>query len=71
MLLFSPGLCKIQFIKSLNLNGIGRLKCIIYIKLCFLAGRIARTYSEKCLDILTGLLALKQEHITSGKKERF
>ncbi|RXN35087.1 AP-4 complex subunit beta-1 isoform X3 [Labeo rohita] len=31
-------------------------------------GRIARTYSEKCLDILTGLLALKQDHITSEEE---
>ncbi|XP_041052158.1 AP-4 complex subunit beta-1 isoform X2 [Carcharodon carcharias] len=30
-------------------------------------GRIARTYSEKCMVILTGLLGLKQEHITSGE----
>lgn len=29
-------------------------------------GRIGRTYTEKCLEILTGLLALKQEHITSA-----
>ncbi|XP_076874981.1 AP-4 complex subunit beta-1 isoform X2 [Brachyhypopomus gauderio] len=28
-------------------------------------GRIGRTYTEKCLDILTGLLALKQDHVTS------
>lgn len=31
------------------------------------AGRIGRSYSDRCLEILTGLLALKQEHITSGK----
>lgn len=36
--------------------------------LLFSEGHIGRTYSEKCLDILTGLLGLKQEHITSGKK---
>ncbi|XP_060794576.1 AP-4 complex subunit beta-1 isoform X2 [Neoarius graeffei] len=29
-------------------------------------GRIGQTYTEKCLEILTGLLALKQEHITSA-----
>lgn len=29
-------------------------------------GRIGRSYSDRCLHILTGLLALKQEHITSG-----
>eukprot|EP00062_Callorhinchus_milii_P009428 gi/632953230/ref/XP_007892303.1/ PREDICTED: AP-4 complex subunit beta-1 [Callorhinchus milii] len=34
-------------------------------------GRIARTYSEKCVDILTGLLALKQEHITSAVVQTF
>lgn len=31
------------------------------------AGRIGRSHSDRCLEILTGLLALKQEHITSGK----
>uniref|UniRef100_A0A8C2D5I5 Adaptor related protein complex 4 subunit beta 1 n=1 Tax=Cyprinus carpio TaxID=7962 RepID=A0A8C2D5I5_CYPCA len=34
-------------------------------------GRIARTYSEKCLDILTGLLGLKQDHITSAVIQTF
>ncbi|XP_072552519.1 AP-4 complex subunit beta-1 isoform X2 [Salminus brasiliensis] len=34
-------------------------------------GRIGRTYTEKCLDILTGLLALKQEHITSAVIQTF
>lgn len=34
-------------------------------------GRIGRTYSEKCLDILTGLLALKQDHITSAVIQTF
>ncbi|XP_070825507.1 AP-4 complex subunit beta-1 [Chaetodon trifascialis] len=29
-------------------------------------GRIGRSYSDCCLEILTGLLALKQEHITSA-----
>ncbi|XP_056241772.1 AP-4 complex subunit beta-1 [Seriola aureovittata] len=29
-------------------------------------GRIGRSYSDKCLEILTGLLGLKQEHITSA-----
>uniref|UniRef100_A0A4W4FFH2 Beta-adaptin appendage C-terminal subdomain domain-containing protein n=1 Tax=Electrophorus electricus TaxID=8005 RepID=A0A4W4FFH2_ELEEL len=29
-------------------------------------GHIGRTYTEKCLDILTGLLALQQEHVTSA-----
>ncbi|XP_059911437.1 AP-4 complex subunit beta-1 isoform X2 [Gadus macrocephalus] len=28
-------------------------------------GRIGRSYSDQCLEILTGLLGLKQEHITS------
>ena len=43
---------------------------IVNLTICtlFSVGRIGRTYSEKCLDILTGLLGLKQEHITSGKK---
>lgn len=41
------------------------ISCVV---LCGLgAGRIGRSYSDRCLDILTGLLALKQEHITSGK----
>lgn len=31
------------------------------------SGRVGRSYSDRCLEILTGLLALKQEHITSGK----
>ncbi|XP_062397535.1 AP-4 complex subunit beta-1 isoform X1 [Sardina pilchardus] len=34
-------------------------------------GHIGRTYSEKCLDILTGLLGLKQEHITSAVVQTF
>ncbi|XP_067913144.1 AP-4 complex subunit beta-1 isoform X1 [Heterodontus francisci] len=34
-------------------------------------GRIARTYSEKCVVILTGLLGLKQEHITSAVIQTF
>ncbi|XP_054645096.1 AP-4 complex subunit beta-1 isoform X2 [Dunckerocampus dactyliophorus] len=29
-------------------------------------GRIGRSYSDRCLKILTGLLGLKQEHITSA-----
>uniref|UniRef100_A0A3Q1JRF2 AP complex subunit beta n=1 Tax=Anabas testudineus TaxID=64144 RepID=A0A3Q1JRF2_ANATE len=29
-------------------------------------GRIGRSYSDRCLGILTGLLGLKQEHITSA-----
>ncbi|KAG8002409.1 AP-4 complex subunit beta-1 [Nibea albiflora] len=29
-------------------------------------GRIGRSYSDSCLQILTGLLALKQDHITSA-----
>ncbi|XP_067096138.1 AP-4 complex subunit beta-1 [Osmerus mordax] len=29
-------------------------------------GRIGRSYSDRCLDILTDLLRLKQEHITSA-----
>lgn len=31
-----------------------------------LSGRIGRSYSDKCLEILTGLLGLKQDQITSG-----
>lgn len=31
------------------------------------AGNIARTYTEQCVGILTELLGLQQEHITSGK----
>ncbi|TRY71445.1 hypothetical protein DNTS_010933 [Danionella cerebrum] len=34
-------------------------------------GRIARTYTEKCLEILTGLLSLKQDHITSAVIQAF
>jgi len=46
------------------------LQNVLYYVQCFsFQGRIARTYSEKCLDILTGLLALKQDHITSGMRE--
>ena len=30
------------------------------------AGNIARTYTEQCVGILTELLGLQQEHITSG-----
>lgn len=30
------------------------------------AGSIARTYTEQCVGILTELLRLQQEHITSG-----
>ncbi|XP_011618067.2 AP-4 complex subunit beta-1 isoform X2 [Takifugu rubripes] len=29
-------------------------------------GRVGRSYSDRCLEILTGLLVLKQEHITSA-----
>ncbi|XP_047426952.1 AP-4 complex subunit beta-1 [Mugil cephalus] len=29
-------------------------------------GRIGRSYSDRCLEILTGLLGLKQDHITSA-----
>eukprot|EP00064_Thunnus_orientalis_P003663 superscaffoldBa00000310_g3674 len=29
-------------------------------------GRIGRSYSDRCLEILTGLLGLKQEHVTSA-----
>lgn len=31
------------------------------------SGRVGRSYSDPCLEILTGLLALKQDHITAGK----
>ncbi|XP_066528675.1 AP-4 complex subunit beta-1 isoform X2 [Hoplias malabaricus] len=34
-------------------------------------GRIGRTYTDHCLEILTGLLALKQEHITSAVLQTF
>uniref|UniRef100_A0A8C6UYS2 Adaptor related protein complex 4 subunit beta 1 n=1 Tax=Neogobius melanostomus TaxID=47308 RepID=A0A8C6UYS2_9GOBI len=34
-------------------------------------GRIGRSYSDKCLDILTGLLGLRQEHITSAVVQTF
>lgn len=34
-------------------------------------GRIGRSYSDKCLEILTGLLGLKQEHITSAVVQTF
>nr|XP_005987675.1 PREDICTED: AP-4 complex subunit beta-1 isoform X2 [Latimeria chalumnae] len=37
----------------------------------FAIGQIARTYSEKCVDILTGLLGLKQEHIASAVVQTF
>jgi len=32
------------------------------------AGNIARTYTEQCVGILTELLGLQQEHITSGDR---
>lgn len=41
------------------------LSCVILS--AFVPGRIGRSYNDKCLEILTGLLGLKQEHITSGK----
>lgn len=41
------------------------ISCVILWGLA--AGRIGRSYSDRCLEILTGLLGLKQEHITSGK----
>ncbi|KAG9485546.1 hypothetical protein GDO78_008558, partial [Eleutherodactylus coqui] len=37
----------------------------------FAIGRIARTYSEKCVKILAGLLDYKQEHITSAVMQTF
>ncbi|KAM4796727.1 AP-4 complex subunit beta-1 isoform 2-T2 [Rhinophrynus dorsalis] len=37
----------------------------------FAIGRIARTYSEKCVKILAGLLEFKQEHITSAVIQTF
>ena len=39
---------------------------IVFICLSWCSGRIGRSYSDQCLEILTGLLGLKQEHITSG-----
>lgn len=35
------------------------------------SGRIGRTYSERGLAILTGLLGLRQEHITSGRRSHW
>ncbi|KAG8450939.1 hypothetical protein GDO86_003281 [Hymenochirus boettgeri] len=37
----------------------------------FAIGRIARTYSEKCVSILSGLLEFKQEHIASAVIQTF
>ncbi|KAM4700445.1 AP-4 complex subunit beta-1 isoform 2-T3 [Discoglossus pictus] len=37
----------------------------------FAIGRIARMYSEKCVEILAGLLEFKQEHITSAVIQTF
>ncbi|KAM5181372.1 AP-4 complex subunit beta-1 isoform 1-T3 [Mantella aurantiaca] len=37
----------------------------------FAIGRIARTYSERCVKILAGLLEFKQEHITSAVIQTF
>ncbi|XP_071993740.1 AP-4 complex subunit beta-1 isoform X1 [Engystomops pustulosus] len=37
----------------------------------FAIGRIARTYSEKCVKILAGLLEYKQEHISSAVMQTF
>ncbi|KAJ8258019.1 hypothetical protein GJAV_G00192260 [Gymnothorax javanicus] len=37
----------------------------------FAVGRIGRMYSERCLSILTGLLGLKQDHITSAVVQTF
>ncbi|XP_061114245.1 AP-4 complex subunit beta-1 isoform X1 [Conger conger] len=37
----------------------------------FAVGRIGRTYSERCLSILTGLLGLRQDHITSAVVQTF
>ncbi|XP_069489470.1 AP-4 complex subunit beta-1 isoform X2 [Ambystoma mexicanum] len=37
----------------------------------FAIGSIARTYNEKCVDILTGLLELQHEHITSAVIQTF
>ncbi|XP_035237295.1 AP-4 complex subunit beta-1 [Anguilla anguilla] len=37
----------------------------------FAVGRIGRTYSERCLGILTGLLGLRQDHITSAVVQTF
>nr|XP_015197619.1 PREDICTED: AP-4 complex subunit beta-1 [Lepisosteus oculatus] len=37
----------------------------------FALGRIGRTYSEKCLNVLTGLQGLRQEHITSAVVQTF
>ncbi|KAG2467658.1 AP4B1 protein, partial [Polypterus senegalus] len=34
----------------------------------FAIGRIGQNYSEKCMSILTSLLGLKQEHITSAEE---
>ncbi|XP_028652306.2 AP-4 complex subunit beta-1 isoform X2 [Erpetoichthys calabaricus] len=37
----------------------------------FAIGRIGQNYSEKCMSILTSLLGLKQEHITSAVVQMF
>ncbi|XP_078500522.1 AP-4 complex subunit beta-1 isoform X1 [Lissotriton helveticus] len=37
----------------------------------FAIGSIAKTYHEKCVDILSGLLVLQQEHITSAVIQTF
>ncbi|KAJ8370350.1 hypothetical protein SKAU_G00103780 [Synaphobranchus kaupii] len=37
----------------------------------FAVGRIGRTYSERCLSILTCLLGLRQDHITSAVVQTF
>ncbi|XP_063811484.1 AP-4 complex subunit beta-1 isoform X2 [Pseudophryne corroboree] len=37
----------------------------------FAIGRIARTYSDQCVKILSGLLEFKQEHITSAVIQTF
>lgn len=47
-------------------RGHRAMTLVIYL-LMLRAGRVGRSYSDRCLDILTGLLALKQEHITSGR----
>lgn len=50
-----------------NLENLGHMyDTLLLFCCCYFLGNIARTYSEQCVRILTELLELKQEHITSG-----
>lgn len=60
-LIWSESSCRLSMVRV-------ELSLISSVFLCGLgAGRIGRSHSDRCLEILTELLALKQEHITSGK----